>query len=134
MPDDAIDDGDPDGTKRFSDLVGLEITDVGDGFSQGVLEFAEELTNPFGGLHGAVLFAMADTGMGAALVEGLADGDRLATIEVKISYLRPVTAGTVTCETTVVKRGRSVAYLESEIENEGRLVARATGSYSIFER
>lgn len=123
-----------DTTPRFSELIGLEITDVEDGYSRGTLEVAEELTNPYGGLHGAVVYAMADTGMGAALVTGLEPGERMATIEIKISYLRPVTSGTVTCETTVLNRGRSVAYLESEVQSGGQLVARASGSFSIFER
>ena len=126
--------GGMEGTAGFTDLVGLEITAVEDGYSRATLDVAEEHRNPYGGVHGAVLYAMADTGMGAALLYGLESGERMATIEIKISYVRPVTDGTVTCETRVLNRGRSVAYLESEVENDGRLVARATGSFSIFEQ
>jgi acyl-CoA thioesterase len=129
IPDDGLDAATP----GFTDLVGLEITDVEEGYSRTALEVADEHRNPYGGVHGAVLYAMADTGMGAALLPGVEPGERMATIEIKISYVRPVTEGTVTCETTVLNRGRSVAYLESEIQNEGRLVARASGSFSIFE-
>ena len=75
---------------------------------------------------------MADTGMAIALHSELEPDERCATIEIKISYLEPVTEGTLTCETTVVRRGRSVAFLESEISQEGEPVARATGSFSIF--
>lgn len=136
MADDTTEPDDPRDLRRrwgFSDLVGLEITERREGYSHGTMEVRDELKNPYGAVHGAALYAMADTGMGAALVAGLGDGERMATIEIKISYVRPVSDGTVTCETRVLNRGRSVAYLESEIESEGRLVARATGSFSIFE-
>lgn len=122
------------GGHGFSDLIGLEVTERDDGHSRTVLEATEELTNPYGVVHGAAIYAMADTGMGAALATSVGEDERMATIEIKISYLRPVSRGTMICETTVLNRGRSVAYLESDVENEGRLVARATGSFSISER
>jgi acyl-CoA thioesterase len=123
-----------DGRHGFSDLIGLQVTKRDEGHSRTVLEATEELTNPYGVVHGAAIYAMADTGMGAALATSVGEDERMATIEIKISYLRPVIEGTLTCETTVLNRGRSVAYLESDVGNEGRLVAQATGSFSIFER
>lgn len=137
MPDDVDETDTLDGSERrggFADLVGLEILEIDAGYSRGTLDVEDRLLNPYGGLHGAALYALADTGMGAALVEELAEGERMATIEIKISYLRPVTDGTVTCETTLLNRGQSVAYLESDLRNDGRQVARATGSFSIFEQ
>ena len=116
----------------FSSLVGLEFTDVDAGFSRGVVEVTDELTNPHGTVHGGVLHTMADTGMGAALYTELAEDESCATIEIKITYLRAVRSGRVTCETELLKRGRSVAFLESTLSNADETVARATGSYSIF--
>ncbi|WP_254829811.1 PaaI family thioesterase [Haloglomus salinum] len=117
----------------FSDLIGLEFTDIEEGYSRGELDVTDRLRNPHGVLHGAVAYAMADTGMGAALYPGLGADELCATIEVKISYLEPVSEGTLVCETTVTKRGRTVAYLESDVTVDGESIARATGSYSIFE-
>lgn len=123
-----------DDVRGLSDLVGLNLTDVSEGYSRGTLTVTDRLTNPNGVLHGAAAFAMADSGMGAALQSGLGADERCATIELKISYLEPVTDGTLTCETTVVRRGRSVAFLESDVRQEGESIARATGSFSIFSR
>lgn len=117
----------------FSDLVGLTFTDVESGYSRGVVEVTDQLKNPHDTLHGGVLYTMADTGMGAALYPELDADERCATIEVKMTYLRPVRSGRVVCETTLLRKGRSVAYLESELDHDGETVARATGSYSIFE-
>lgn len=116
----------------FSDLIGLEFTDIDSGYSRGVVEVSDELTNPYDVLHGAVLYTMADTGMGAALYPELDEGERCATIEIKINYLQSIRSGRVICETTLLQKGRSVAYLESELSHDGETVARASGSYSIF--
>lgn len=130
MPDDTT--PETDDPRQFSKLIGLEMGTMEDGYSRGSLTVSERLLNPFGVLHGGVLYAMADTGMGAALYPGLDADERCATIEIKISYVDAVTEGTVTCETDVIKRGRRVAYLDSDLTNDGELVARATGSFSIF--
>ncbi len=88
--------------------------------------------NPHGVAHGAVLYALADTGMGAALYPTLEPGELCATIEIKITYFKPVAGGTVVCTTEMPNRGRSVAHLESSLHVDGRLVARAAGSFAIF--
>ena len=118
--------------QRFSELVGLNFTEMDDGHSRGVVEVTDDLKNPHGVLHGGVLYTMADTGMGAAVYTELGADESCATIEVKINYLQPVKEGEVVCETEIVNEGRSVAYLESELLNDGETVARATGSYSVF--
>ncbi|THE65122.1 PaaI family thioesterase [Salinadaptatus halalkaliphilus] len=82
--------------------------------------------------NGAAAYAMADSGMGAALQSELDPDQRCATIEIKISYLEPVTDGELTCETIVLRRGGSVAFLESEVMQDETVVASASGSFSIF--
>jgi acyl-CoA thioesterase len=130
----VTDDVDPaPGRSGFADLIGLEIVERRSGYSRGELTVADELLNPNEVLHGSVAHAMADTGMGAALMAALDEGEACATIEIKISYLRPVTDGKLVCETEVINRGGSVAFLESEVRQGERVVADATGSFAIFE-
>ena len=116
----------------FADLVGLEINPHNDGTSTCSIEVSEKLLNPHKVVHGAVIFSLADTGMGAALYPSLLEGQICATIEIKINYYRPVTTGFITCETTVVNRGKSVANMESTVFCNGALVAKANGNYAIF--
>jgi acyl-CoA thioesterase len=116
----------------FSDHIGISFTELDDGFSRAELEVTDELRNSHDVLHGGVLFTMADTGMGAALYTQLDESEQCATTELKINYLSAVHSGHVTCETELRKKGTSVAYLESTLENDGDEVARATGSYSIY--
>jgi acyl-CoA thioesterase len=117
----------------YADLIGLELGESEDGCSTCSLSVAERHLNPHGVVHGAVLYALADTGMGAALYPGLSPGEICATIEIKINYYRPVSSGEIRCHTEVVYRGRRVANLESSIYADDRLVAKANGSYSIFK-
>ena len=79
------------------------------------LTVAPQHLNPHQVVHGAVVYAMADTGMGAALYPTLAAGEICATIEIKINYFKPVSAGALSCITQVVNRGRTVANLESRL-------------------
>lgn len=90
--------------------------------------------NPHGVVHGAVAYALADTGMGAALYTLLGPEESCATIEIKIVYLASAREGELVCETKVVRKGSRVAVLESEVFASDRLIAKALGTYSILSR
>lgn len=117
----------------FAELIGLTLhPDSAVGVSRCELVLAPHHLNPHGVAHGAVLFALADTGMGAALYTTLAPGEQCATIEVKINYFKSVCAGTLVCETRIVHRGRRLANLESALRCGGVLLAQANGNYAIL--
>ena len=118
----------------FGKLLGMEMYERGDGYSRGRLTVRPELLNPHGTLHGGVMYSLADNGMGAAVYSKLDEQESCATIEIKIVYMAPVTAGALECESRVVNRSRRLAVLESDVFNEGRLVARALGTFAIFAR
>jgi acyl-CoA thioesterase len=120
------------GFHPFGELIGLEFTRSEGGFSRGVLEVDERHLNPHNVVHGGVIYSMADTGMGGAVYSCLDEGELCATVEIKIVYMAPVTSGRLTCDTKVVHRGKRIAMLESEVKNDDRLVAKATGTYSLF--
>lgn len=122
------------GFNPFGELIGLDFTRSGEGFTRGVLEVSERLLNPHKVLHGGVIYAMADTGMGGAVYSCLNEDELCATVEIKIVYFAPVTSGRLTCDTKLVHRGKRIAILESEVRNGKRLVAKATGTYSLFQK
>lgn len=121
------------GFHPFGDLIGLEFTKLQKGYSQCILTINEKLLNPHKVLHGGVIYSMADTGMGAALYPHLNIDEICATVEVKIMYFSAAKSGDLTCETVVLHKGKRIAILESEITNNGRSIAKATGTYSIFK-
>lgn len=118
----------------FADLLGFEITDRGDGRCVIELDLEQRHHNPHGIVHGGVLYSVADTGMGGALVSLLSDDEICTTIEIKITYFRPAVSGRLICTTEVVNRGRKTAALESTLEIDGRTLARAYGTFMILPR
>jgi len=124
----------PGGGFPFLDHIGLVVREYGPGDSVCALTIAPMHMNSTGRVHGAVLFALADTGMGAALAPTLARDQACATVELKINYFKPVRAGELACTTQVVNRGRTLANMESSIYLDQVLVARANGTFAIFAR
>jgi acyl-CoA thioesterase len=121
----------------FAELLALELVEQSAGHSRCELEVGPQHLNPHAVVHGAVLFALADTGMGAALYPTLQPGESCATIEIKISFLRAVRAGRLVCTSTLVHRGRTLANLQSTLalaDAPGVPVATANGNFAIFAR
>src|SRR5688572_9905360 len=83
--------------------------------------------NPHGAVQGGFVAAMLDDTMGPALVS-MTDGASVpSSLEMHVSFLRPVKPGRVVGRGRVVQLGRSVAFLEAELFDEaGELLARAT--------
>jgi len=118
----------------FSQHVGFKLVDREKGKSHFRLAIQAIHFNPQKVVHGGVLYSLADSGMGAALYPMLdfENGQLCATIEIKMTYLKAARKGDLDCHTVVLNKGKRVAMLESEVWNEGKLIAKATGSYAIF--
>ena len=117
----------------YVDLIGLNVSKQDKGYSVCSIETRDKLYNPHGVVHGAVLYSLADTGMGAALYPLLVDGELCATIEIKINYFAPVMTGVMECVTKLIHKGKTVANLDSEISVNKSLVAKANGTFAIFK-
>jgi uncharacterized protein (TIGR00369 family) len=85
-------------------------------------------------VHGGVLFSLLDTALGRAVIHELPLGRGCATVEIKINYFRPVQHGIVRAAGRCVQKTRSLAYAEGDVVNEeGKLLARATGTFFLTE-
>ena len=52
-----------------------------------------------------------------------------ATVEQKINFLRPMTAGVIVCNAKVVQLGKRIAFCEAELVNDtGELVAKSSAT------
>ncbi len=97
----------------------------------------ERFLNPAGVVQGGFLAAIADSAMGAAVVAAV--GERkvfVANTDLRISFLRPVSAGsTLTCSATVVKSGSLLAFVEARLVDQAdHVVATASSTYVIRDR
>src|ERR1700740_1558769 len=107
-------------------LIGFEVKDIGDGRATAVLAAGPQHANPMGTLHGGILCDIADAAMGIAFASTLAPEESFTTVELKINFFRPVWQAQLKAEGTVVRRGRSIGYIECTItDEEKRLIAKA---------
>ena len=110
-------------------LIGFEAKEVADGRAIVTLAAGPQHANPMGTLHGGILCDIADAAMGMAFASTLASGESFTTVELKINFFRPVWEASLKAEGKVVRRGRSVGYVECEITDErGQLVAKAAST------
>lgn len=110
-------------------LIGFEAREIAAGRASVTLVAGPQHANPMGTLHGGVLCDIADAAMGMAFASTLAPKESFTTVELKINFFRPVWEAQLKAEGRVVRRGRSLGYVECEITDErGRLVAKAAST------
>ena len=79
-----------------------------------------------GVVHGGILAALADTASAIAAYTTIPQGAEIATLELKINYLQPVSGGRITADARVLRAGRNFVVTECEIrDNQGGLAAKA---------
>ena len=83
-------------------LLGIRPEAFGDGAARFGLTLRRDHLNPYGVAHGGVVYSLVDTAMGASLVTRLEPGERCTTLEIKINYLAPVSAGDLQAEARLV--------------------------------
>jgi acyl-CoA thioesterase len=121
------------GYNPFGELIGLSFSKLEAGRSECQLHVEEKLLNPYGVVHGGVISSLADTAMGGALYSRMSENERCVTVEMKVVYLQPVTSGSLECTAEVVHRSRKLGFVEAEVKNGDRNVARASATFSIFK-
>jgi uncharacterized protein (TIGR00369 family) len=110
-------------------LIGFEAREFADGRAVVTLRAGPQHANPMGTLHGGILCDIADAAMGMAFASTLSPGESFTTVELKINFFRPVWEATLKAEGKVMRRGRSLGYVECEISDEaGRLIAKAAST------
>jgi uncharacterized protein (TIGR00369 family) len=106
-------------------------TEVDDGLVVFECRPDESAYNPIGVVHGGLVCTLADTVTGCAVHSTLESGVSYTSVDITVSYLRPVTrhSGVLRATGRVAKRGRRVAFAAAEIEDgDGRVVATATST------
>ena len=115
--------------------IGMELAEVEEGTVTFNCHPDESHYNPIGMVHGGLVCTLLDSALGCAVHTTLPQGTGYTSIEIKVNYLRPVTAdsGPLVCTGRVTKGGRRVAFAEGEVlDNKGKTVATASGSLLIF--
>lgn len=110
-------------------LIGFEAKEIAAGRATVTLAAGPQHANPMGTLHGGILCDIADAAMGMAFASTLAPEESFTTVELKINFFRPVWEARLKAEGKVVRRGRSLGYVECEVTDErGQLIAKAAST------
>lgn len=119
----------------ISMLMDFSIAELSEGRAVFVCEPAEYHYNPLGTVHGGLAATLLDSAMGCAVHTMLAAGAGYTTLEIKVNFIRPMSAdtGRVRCEATVIHVGGRTATAEGRvIDEQGKLYAHGTTTCIIF--
>jgi uncharacterized protein (TIGR00369 family) len=114
--------------------MGIDVVSFGDGKAVLKMEVRPDMYNGVGWLQGGLLTALADEAMALALYTRLDESEGIATISESTSFIKGVKSGIIVAEARVIKKGRRVAFMESEVstaDNEKTLLSRTTASFAV---
>ena len=115
----------------ISRLLGFTLDSVADGEAVFTCTPDESVYNPIGLVHGGLVCTLLDSAIGCAVQTQLAAGTGYTSLELKVSYLRPVRAdsGVLTARGWVVRPGRRATFAEGSVtDGQGKVVATASGT------
>ena len=113
------------------EFLGIRTVGVGPGWVESEIDVREDLLNPFGAAHGAVLASLFDHVLGSSVFPVVPRGTWPASQEFKLSYLAPVRVGVLQARGDVVTLRRTTAVVRMEATNDGRLVGAGLGTVSL---
>jgi uncharacterized protein (TIGR00369 family) len=116
-------------------LLGITPTDARDGAAACALPLSGWLATPFGWPQGGFMVVLCDLALALAVQTTLAPGERMASVDIKVNFLRAVAGdgSLIEARARVVHRGRSLAVSTAEVvAADGKTVALATGSAALL--
>jgi uncharacterized protein (TIGR00369 family) len=117
-------------TVPFAQLLGIELDAIDTGTATLGFSIRHELTQNQGVVHGGAIAALIDTATAFAIISLLAPKEKVTTVDLTISYLRPLTTGRVTAVAKVVRAGRRLFVVSAEVlDHNGKLATTALSTY-----
>jgi acyl-CoA thioesterase len=120
----------------FRQLLGIRATESGPGTATVVIDpLPANLLQARGVVHGGVYATLIDCAAGEALRTVMQPEDDGSTVDLNITYLRPVSDAPLRACGQVVRCGRSVAVAVTDIyDGSGALVATGRATFAIRPR
>ncbi|MGK2909499.1 MAG: PaaI family thioesterase [Sphingobium sp.] len=97
----------------------------------------ESSYNPMGSIHGGYIASMLDSACGIAAHTALKPGSGYTTLELKVSFLAPLSSrsGTVRAVGRLISMGRRAGFAEATLhDGSGKLCATATSTLLVFDQ
>lgn len=89
--------------------------------------------NVHGGIHGGFIAALLDTATAQAIHARLPDGVAAPQVQLSVQYVRAGVLGApLVCRATVVGAGRRIASTEAVVTQNGKVIARGSGTHAVL--
>jgi uncharacterized protein (TIGR00369 family) len=122
---------------KFMQWMGFVITKIEPGYIEGELDFKEMHHQQNGWLHGGVTSTILDMVQGFGAYSMVEDGQKVFTVEAKISYFNPGRADKFYSRGGVVKAGKRFHFCEGELfyikDGEEITVAKGSATMAVIE-
>jgi len=122
-------------TAPFITGLGIRLVEVGPGRCETALTIEQRHHQQHGFVHAGVVSTLADHTAGGAATTLLSPGQLVLTAEFKINLLRPAGGERLTCRAEVIKSGKSLSVVESEVfdyvTGQPRLVAKFMATMAV---
>jgi len=116
--------------KHNGGLLFLKVSDLEYQFKATIEEYH---LNPGGSTHGGFIMSLMDSGMGTAAHRALGPEARAVTIAFDVKFISSSTCGDTLLGTArVIKRTRSLVFMQGELKVGARTVATAEGIWKVL--
>jgi acyl-CoA thioesterase len=110
--------------------LGLELEEVAKGTATLAVDVRKELMQNQGVVHGGAIASLIDTATAFAIISLLDPKEKVSTVDLAISYLRPAAGGRLKAVATVVRAGRRLFVVSAEVfDKQGKLITTALSTY-----
>src|SRR5262245_58858751 len=114
----------------FARLHGLELEFAEPGHAVLTMKVRDDLKQYHGVVHGGAIATLIDSTTAFAIITLLKEDERTTTIDLTISYLRPLTDGVAKASARVLRAGGRIIAVSAEVFDESdNLVATALSTY-----
>jgi uncharacterized protein (TIGR00369 family) len=103
------------GKATFLAELGIQLTDVGPGWCTATAELSERHLQHSGYVHAGVITTLSDHCCGGAAATLIGPDENVLAVEFKINFLRPATTRKLRCKATVLKAGKRLFIVESDV-------------------
>ena len=114
----------------YAKLLGIKLAQIDPGTATLKMPVRKQLTQNHGVVHGGAMASLIDSATAFAIISLLEPQEKVTTVDLTISYLRPVTKGNLHCAAKVVRPGKRLLVVSAEVFDDAqKLVATALSTY-----
>lgn len=125
----------------FTKLMGMKLLEIEPGRARMTMSYRADLCQPAGILHGGAIASLIDTAIAHSILLTLPDnnapttGGRIVSIDLRVKYFRPVSAGQIVCTARIARPGRTIVHADAVVVNDdGKEVAVGDSIYMVISQ